>query len=257
MRSTRVYALLILVIVCMLLAVGYAQTANARTGQEAANSQDDSSLKPSNPGERTAPDALPNSRDNPSHAMPVQKIDRLSPTQGATPVNPPAADQNSPSTEGPQSQAPIPQSALFELFFNNMGVLNQVADNDDKAGNHMQAAAWRRYDQEGAGLNDAEGDLLREIVLDCLRMLKDQDAKFRALAEKERAQMPPGVIRPASAELTQTFEGHKKIISDHIERLKEALGDVSFNKLDAYIHSTFHAQMIEPKLAPPSTTGKK
>jgi hypothetical protein len=49
------------------------------------------------------------------------------------------------------------------------------------------------------------------------------------------------------------FENRKKIISDHIERLREALGDASFDKLDTYIHSTFHVEMIVPKSAPPST----
>ena len=35
----------------------------------------------------------------------------------------------------------------------------------------------------------------------------------------------------------------KKIMSDHIERLREALGDTSFNKLDTYVRSWIHAQV--------------
>jgi hypothetical protein len=143
---------------------------------------------------------------------------------------------------------------LFELFFNNMSVLNEVADKDDKAGDHIAAAAWRTHDQRAAGLNDAEGQILREITLDCIRILKENDAKIRALAERDRAQTPPGTIIPASPEMIQTFEDRKKVINDHIERLREALGDASFNKLDTYVHSSSHAEVIAPKPATPSTT---
>lgn len=254
MRAPKVYAVPVLVAICTLLAAGYAQTSNARTGPEAVNSQD-ASPTPSNSGAHPAPGTLPNSANNPGQAAPGGKIGRLSPSQRATPAIPAAADENSPLVTAPlESQSGIPQSALFELFFNNMSVLNQVADKDDKAGDHISAAAWRTHDQRAAGLNDAEGQIMREIVLDCIRILKENDAKIRALAERDRAQMPPGVASPASVEMIQAFEDRKKVVNDHIERLREALGDASFNKLDTYVHSSFHAEVIAPKPATPSTT---
>jgi hypothetical protein len=134
-----------------------------------------------------------------------------------------------------------------------MSVLNELANKDDKAGDHISAEAWRTHDQRAAGLNDSEGQILREITLDCVRILKENDAKIRALAKRDRAQATPGTIIPASPEMIQTFEERKKAISDHIERLREALGDASFNKLDTYIHSSFHAEVIAPKSATPST----
>ena len=261
MRAPKVYIVLALLAICALPAAGYAQTNAAQAGQDAANSQD-ASPKPANSGDSSAPDARPNSRNNPGNAMPLQsapgnKTGVLTPTQRATPANPATADQNSPSTTAHGSQAPIPQNVLFELLFGNISTLNQVADHDDKAGNHIQAAAWRRYDQEAAGLNDAEGDILREIALDCARALKEQDAKIKASADKFRAQSTPGVRTPAPAELVQLFEYRKKIVSDHVESLQEALGDSSFNKLDSYVHAAFHAERIVPKPAIPSTTEKK
>jgi len=254
MLAPRVYILSVLVAIFTLLAAGYSQTSNPRTGPEAINSQG-ASPTPSNSGAHAAPGTLPNSANNPSQASPGQMPGRLSPAQPATPANPPAAGVNSPVVTAPlESPSGIPQSALFELFFNNMSVLNEVADKDDKAGDHIAAAAWRTHDQRAAGLNDAEGQILREITLDCIRMLKENDAKIQALAERDRAQMTPGVIRPASVEMIQAFEERKKVISDHIERLREALGDASFNKLDTYVHSSFHAEVIAPKPAPPSIT---
>src|SRR5262249_38299543 len=147
-----VYVLAILITNC-LLAGGYAQTSNAPTRPDTTNGQN-ASPKPSNSGESAAPDALPNSRNNPGNAMPMKAPDRMSPgAQRVTPVNPAVAGQNS-----PQSQAPIPQNVLFEFFFRHIANLNETADNDDKAGNHIQAAAWRTHDQRAARLNDAEGD---------------------------------------------------------------------------------------------------
>jgi hypothetical protein len=254
MRAPQVYVASVLITIFTLLAAGYTQTSNARTGPEAINGQD-ASPKPSSSGERTAPVTLPNSANNPGQALPGKISNGPSPSQPATPANPPAAGVNSPVVTAPlESQSVIPQSALFELFFNNMSVLNDVADKDDKAGDHISAAAWRTHDQRAAGLNDAEGQILREITLDCIRMLKEKDAKIRALAKRDSAQMTPGVIKPASVEMIQTFEDRKKIMSDHIERLREALGDASFNKLDTYVHSSFHADVIAPKPPSPSTT---
>lgn len=250
MRVPKVYLLAILVIICALSAASNAQTSATRTGQQATNSQD-VSPNPSNSQGTDATDALPDAANNPRPGL------QHKPTpagQQVTPANPAADAQNLPSTATPKSQAAIPQSVLFEFLFNNISALNQVADSNDKGGNHATAALWRTHDQRGAGLNDAEGQILQEITLDCLRMLKEQDAKFRAASEKFRAQLKPGAPVQIPAELVQMGEDREKIVNDHIERLREALGDASFKKLDTYVHSSFHAEVIVPKSAIPSTT---
>ena len=255
MRAPKAYVVSVLITICTLLAGGYAQTSNARTVPEAVTGQD-VSPKPSNPGGGPATDTLPNSRNNPEQAAPGTAPGLPSPAgQRGTPAIPAADGQNSSMLTAPlQSQAEGLQNALFEFLFNNVSALSQIADSDDKAGNHTLAAAWRTHDQRGAGLNDAEGQILQEIALDCLQALKKQDAKINASAEKDRAQRAPGVIGPTPPELIQLVEDRKKIVSDHIERLREALGDGSFNKLDIYVHSSFHPQVIAPKPASSSTT---
>jgi len=255
MKAQRLYAVPMLLVAITLGSISHAQTERPRTGPEAINSQD-ANPTPSNSGAHAAPGTLPNSSNNAGQVVPGTVSGRPSPAQQrATPANPPTVGVNSPAVIAPlESQSGIPQSALFELFFNNMSVLNEVADKDDKAGDHITAEAWRTHDQRAAGLNDAEGQILREITLDCVRILKKNDAKIRALAERDRAQAPPGTIIPASPEMIQAFEERKKAVSDHIESLREALGDVSFNKLDTYVHSSFHAKAIAPKPANPSTT---
>lgn len=253
MKAQRLYAVPMLLVAITLVSISYAQTERPRTGPEVNNSQD-SSPKPSNSGAHAATGTLPPATSNTGRVAPGTVSGGPSPARPATRANPPAAGVNSPAVTAPlEPQSGIPQSALFELFFNNMSVLNEVADKADKAGDHIAAAAWRTHDQRAAGLNDAEGQILRETALDCIRILKENDVKIRALAERDRAQIPPGTIIPASPEMIQTFEERKKAISDHIERLREALGDGSFNKLDTYVHSSFHADVIAPKPAAPST----
>jgi len=254
MRAPKVYVLSILVIIFTLPAAGYAQTGKAQTAPEANDSQE-ASPKPTNSGESTPPNALPNSRNNLGQATPGNKIGGLSRAQRATPAIPAATDQNSNLLTAPiPLQAGVPQNVLFEFLFSNISDFNRFADSDDKAGKHSSAARWRTHDQRAAGLNDAEGQILQETALDCLRALKEQDAKIHTFLEKDRAQATPGVMGPPPPELIQLVEERKKIVSNHVDRLREALGDASFNKLDTYVHSSFHAEVIVPKPATPSIT---
>ncbi|HZI55509.1 MAG TPA: hypothetical protein VFF39_01975 [Verrucomicrobiae bacterium] len=255
MRAPQVYIASVLITIFILLAAGHAQTSKAQTGPEATNSQD-ANPKPSNAGRDTATGAVPDSANNPGQPASGKMAGQPSPAvQRATPAIPATDDQNSPLLTAPiQSQAEVPQSAFFEFLFNNVSALSKVADSDDKAGKHTEAALWRTHDQRAAGLNDAEGKILQEIAHDCLRALKEQDAKMQASAEKFRAHLAPGAPIQIPPELVQMFEDRKAIVRDHIETLREALGNTSFSKLDSYVHSSFHAQVIESKPTSTSTT---
>jgi hypothetical protein len=46
------------------------------------------------------------------------------------------------------------------------------------------------------------------------------------------------------------------IIQAHIEKLREALGESSFAKLDRYVRSAFHADVTTPTQEPSSTPAK-
>lgn len=245
MRAPKVYRVLVLITICTLLAAGRTQTNNARPAQEAGNGQD-SNPKPSVPETRTAPKQAPGSANNSGQTMPDRPMGG---GQKGTPINPPALGQSSPldTKASPAAKASIPREVLFEFLFNNMSSLNRVADHDDSAGKHSMAAQWRTHDQRGAGLNDAEGQIMQEIALDCVTALKDQDVKIRAFLKKDQAQNAAGVVGPTPVELVQMFENRKKIVSDHVEKLREALGDGSFKKLDTYVHAAFHAEGVPPK----------
>jgi hypothetical protein len=122
-----------------------------------------------------------------------------------------------------------------------VGAYNLWAEQADKAGKHAEAAGWRTGHQRAAGLNDAEGDVLQEIAHDCNCAVNELDAKTSALGEKFRAQIVPGATVTVPVEFYQMSEDRKKIVIDHVEQLKVALGNTSFKKLETYVLSMFPA----------------
>jgi hypothetical protein len=133
----------------------------------------------------------------------------------------------------------MPDRFLYEVFFNNMAVLDQVADREEQAGNHEQAMGWRTYDQRLAGLNDAEGQILKEVEVDCMRAVHEQDKKFQAAARKFRLATGGGITAPIPPELFQMNDERYAIIQRQIDQLRVALGESSFQKLDRYVHAVF------------------
>jgi hypothetical protein len=175
------------------------------------------------------------------------------PTGGipAVPVNPPTLIFP-PSRPEPMKLRYV----YFETFFYMIGAYNLWAEQADKAGKHAEAAGWRSSHQRTAGLNDAEGEILQEIAHDCNCAVNELDAKMNADAEKFRAQIVPGAIVTVPAEFNQMFEERKKVVIDHVEELRVALGYTSFKKLETYVLSMYPAPKSEAKPAPPSTTEK-
>jgi len=157
------------------------------------------------------------------------------------------------------THSPVPSYFLYETLFDNMAMLDGIAEQDDQQGKHEMAARWRTHDQRAAGLNETEGEILKEVGLDCHRAVQAQTTKINAFLQKLDAKRVPGVRVPPSPELAQMDEDRKAIILAHIEKLREALGEASFAKLDHYVRSRFHADVTTPSQEPSSTTtnGKK
>ena len=137
-----------------------------------------------------------------------------------------------------------------------IGSYNLWAEQAEKAGKHAEAAGWRTAHQRNAGLNDAEGEVLQEIAHDCNCAVNELDTKMSADAEKFRTQIVPGATVTVPVEFYQMSEDRKKIVVDHVEQLRVALGDTSFKKLEAYVLSMYPAPKSKAESAPPSTTEK-
>lgn len=127
----------------------------------------------------------------------------------------------------------------YQLMFNNIDVLNRVAEEADKKGDHEQAYGWRNYDGRAAGLNDTEGQIVNEVAVDCIRALKRQDEKIRAALRKFRLATGGDITAPLPEELYQLNDDRIGIIKSHMDQLSEALGSSSFQKLDNYVSAVF------------------
>lgn len=254
MRAPKVLLVSILITTLSLLAVGQDQTSAAPTVVQRVNAKYADPKLCSN-GWHTTLDAVGNPVNSPGPEatgkraqLPPSRIGALSPT---VPVNPPTVIL-------PPLQ-PEPMSlryVYFETFFYMIGAYNLWAEQAEKAGKHAEAADWRVSHQRTAGLNDAEGEILQEIAHDCNCVVNELDAKMNASAEKFRAQIVPGATVTVPAEFNQMFEERKKIVIDHVEQLRVALGDSSFKKLETYVLSMYPAPKSVAKPAPPSTTEK-
>ncbi|MGB9119792.1 MAG: hypothetical protein WCE73_04155, partial [Candidatus Angelobacter sp.] len=82
------------------------------------------------------------------------------------------------------------------------------------------------------------------------------DAKISAQAEKFSTQIVPGATVTVPVEFYQMSEDRKKIVIDHVEQLRVALGDSSFQKLETYVLSMYPAPKSVVRPAPSLTTGK-
>ena len=252
MRAPTVCVLSVLITLCTPSARGQDQPGNAQT-VEGINAQD-ADPKPCKSGESTAPNSVRDSRNHPDPETPVKPPSQspYGPQGGipAVPANPNPTEIFPPFT----SQRLDPQSVYFEILFDMMSVYNMYAERDEEAGKHLEAELEHTNFQRAAGLNDIEGELLQEIEHDCICALRELDAKTRAVAEKFRAQIVPGTLVTIPTELIQMYEDRKTIVRDHVERLRLALGETSFNKLEAYIFSMFHVEENSAKPKTPSTT---
>ena len=254
MRAPKVLQVSVLITALSLLAAGQGQTSAPPTEVQAVNAKY-ADPKPCSNGWHTTRDAVGNPVNSPgpeatgkSPLLPPSRISRGIP---AVPVNPPTVIVP-PSQPEPMSF----QYVSFETFFYMIGANNLWAEQAEKTGKHADAEGWRTSYQQMFKLSDAEGEVLQEIAHDCNCAVNELDEKMSALGEKFRAQMVPGATVTVPADFYQMFEDRKKIVIDHVEQLRAALGDTSFKRLETYVLSMFPAPKSVDKAAPPSTAAK-
>lgn len=256
MQAPKQYVVSALISVFALLSAGYAQRNNTHTGPTPINDQNSKPLpdKPSGASNPVSPSAQPGA----TTVYPPTGMASSSPaTAGAAGQNgsSPLTTSQLPSI-AQTGQSAVPSYLLYKFLFDNVTMIEQLADKDDREGKHEMAARWRTNQQRAAGLNETEGDILKEVALDCHRAVQEQDAKIKALLQKLDAQRVQGVVVPASPELDQMLKSRNEIIQAHIDKLKEALGESSFAKVDHYVRSSFQSQVISANPGPASTPAK-
>jgi hypothetical protein len=257
MRAPKVCLVSVLITAFTLVAASHGQTTDPQFGTAGINAID-ADPKPCNSGGRTSPDKDQDSANPPGANAPGKS--RISGLAGAGQRGIPAVSADPNPTvfiSSPvESRRLSPRDEAFESLFLSMSVNAKVSDDYEEIGNFKMAASYRTEFQRSAGLSDAEGEVLQEIAHDCNCAVREQDAKLRAFGEKFRAQFVPGATVTVPAESIQMFEYRKTIITDHIERLRLALGDTAFKKLETNVLPMFILPEHGPKAATPSPTGE-
>ena len=235
-----------------------AQVKTSNSTPSAILDQNKSGARQINGGE-TTPTGLP--ANSPSISGDVSAATVVGPPMRAArqiyPDNPPLSIPNQvasvPGIGGLGTQQDIPAYATYRFFFVNMALLEHAADRDQKAGKAQTAALWRTHEQRAAGLTEPEGDVLKQLVQQCNQAVKDQDLKIQEAVRNFRALRGADLSIPIPLELLQMGDDRAAIITTFIDKLKVALGDASFQKLDAYVQSSFKPQILHPSpSAPPS-----
>jgi hypothetical protein len=149
--------------------------------------------------------------------------------------------------------SPVAEDALYRMFFRFLGTIDQLADKLEKEGKLEAADAWRTHAQRGAGLNEQEGALMREIAFDCNKALETSNAELRTAVAGFRVKHPGSDPHEAllSPDLAQLRTDHQQIFASHLDQLKSQLGKSSFQKLDAYVRELFKASVTLTPAAQP------
>jgi hypothetical protein len=169
------------------------------------------------------------------------------------PAQPQLAAGSSQLTAGQSANGVIPQYVLYRFFFHHLAALDQLAAQRDQVG---RGNAWRTHEQRTIGLTDAEAQSMKQVALDCTQAVVELDTKLKAAITDMRAQYPSAQTLPveARASLRQLQDQRAQIINAHVEQLRSLLGDASFHKMDAYVHTRFQVTRT-PVPAPAKTPG--
>jgi hypothetical protein len=142
----------------------------------------------------------------------------------------------------------VPDYVVYRTFFSHVAEREQMAAQLESQGNN--AEDFRAHDWKAAGLTADEGASMKQVALDCIQALSDLSQHMQA----DRAAQGASPSNPASASRSlsgssQPYEHRSEIVNDHINQLKQMLGDTSFAKLDKYVR-TLQAASGANTLAP-------
>lgn len=152
---------------------------------------------------------------------------------------------------------PLPDSIRYRIFFRHVSGLQQLADSREKAGNAKAAAGWRTHDQRLAGLDDAEGAVLKQVAENCNQAIQKQEAQAKAIISKIPAEELKA--RPLDGATLSVLKGFRlerdQIVQSHIDSLKSTLSETSFLKLDAYVSDLLKSS-VTTLVSPPHRGSK-
>lgn len=140
--------------------------------------------------------------------------------------------------QAPQSPGAVPDHVAYKFLFHHVVLLKQRSDRASAAGQNR--TSLRSIVRREAGLNEAEGDLLEKIALECDSQIEIQNAKAKKIIEEIHARYPFGIYNPSfpplpDPRLSAMQQERENMILSFRDRLRASLGEDAFMKLDAYV----------------------
>ena len=145
-------------------------------------------------------------------------------------------------SRAPAIQAGPSDSVLFRFFFLHVASVESIADNLKASGKNDLAA--RSKFARDAKLTEVEASLLKDVARRCNSGLEAHTRNEVAPAVQNLRAQNPAASRasalppPAAAQLKELDRQHERIVTDHVQELKSAMGPERFQKLYEYVRGT-------------------
>jgi hypothetical protein len=159
---------------------------------------------------------------------------------------PVATEQSSPETSASTDAASsaqdagrtetqfVPNYILYHMFFSHVAEVDKYATKMESKGKNEDD--FRTADQKAAGLTEEEGAIMKQVSLDCIQALKDNNATMQSEHSNNSATASnAAAIAKSQSDNSPAIVNRIDIINVHIAELRQRLGDASFAKLDQYI----------------------
>jgi hypothetical protein len=138
----------------------------------------------------------------------------------------------------PPQAIPRPEYVLYQSFFHQIEFLKRKADELEQQGRDGSGA--RSLIGRQTGLGDAQMQAVEQIAAECAEEVAAQDAKAVEVSKAYRARVeqgptPDGYLPAPPAELREVQQGRNAIILRARDRIRAALSDEDFARLDAFV----------------------
>jgi hypothetical protein len=139
----------------------------------------------------------------------------------------------------PDPQSPPVDPRVYEQFFAQFVGIKHVIDSQSSAVNGQLSTITAPNIEKTIGLTHHEVAAVNASALDCLAQMRRVDDAIKPLIFDSRIQAIQfgESVAWITLRLKDLNTQRTTIIVDHVQQLKIALGDASFQKLDAYVRS--------------------
>lgn len=169
--------------------------------------------------------------------------------RGETVINKQTSEKSRPGSEQSPLPARAPEHVVYRQFFRHLLALKEHAvelDRQGKTGNRL-----RQYYKDKIKLSDNHARLLDQIAADCDREVARLDLQAKAIIQASRIRFPNGKVPPGQRlpppppELKRMQLQRNLAIIQARDRLREAVGDGEFQKINDFIKVNF-APNVKP-----------